>query len=125
MTASCAASDLVACSLTAGAHKDRMASIEGLAKRALRGHVRDDLTLYLAYAPEFTSEVQELIAQERICCPFLTFDWFSTAEAFCVTITAPEGARASADMLFEHFVTEREPTQDLSRFLAQRSIPRT
>jgi hypothetical protein len=102
-----------------------MAWIESLAKRALRGHARGDLTLYLAFAPEFASEVQELIAQERICCPFLSFDSFQAAEAFCVTITAPEGTHASANMLFEHFVTGREPTQDLSRFLAQHSIPRT
>jgi len=124
VTASCT-SDLIACSLAAGAHKDRMAWIESLAKRALRGHGQSDLTLHLAYAPEFASEVRELIAQERICCPFLTFDLFQTAEAFCVTITAPEGTHESVNTLFEHFVTEREPIQDLSQFLAQRSIPRT
>ena len=109
MATSCA-SGLVACSLAAGAHKERTAWIQSLAKRALRGHARADLTLSLAYAPEFAPEVQILVVQERICCPFLTFDLFQTAEAICLTITAPEAARESVNMLFEHFVAECKPT---------------
>jgi hypothetical protein len=116
--ASCT-SDPIACSLAAGAHKDRITWIESLAKRGLRGHARDDLTLYLAYAPEAASEVQELIEQERKCCPFLTFDLLQAAETFYVTITAPETARDSANMLFEHFLADRGSTREPLRVLAQ------
>jgi hypothetical protein len=71
----------------------------------LRSYVRDDLVLRLFYAPESAVDVRKMIEQEQICCAFLAFDLDQRTDATCVTITAPEAARAAADMLFEPFLS--------------------
>jgi hypothetical protein len=68
----------------------------------LRSHERRDLTLDLVYAPE--ARVREMVRNERVCCPFLTFDLHEQPHEIRLTITAPEAARETADMLFEQFV---------------------
>ena len=45
-----------------------------------------------------------MVEQERICCAFLMFDLEHETSAVRVTITVPEAARASADMLFGPFL---------------------
>jgi hypothetical protein len=97
----------LACCLGAEAYQNRIAWIESLTRRALRSHLRDDLVLSLAYAPEAAAEVRKMVEQERICCAFLTFDLKEESDCIRVTITVPEAARASADMLFGHFLAER------------------
>lgn len=72
--------------------------------QALRSHDRDDLVLYLGYAPEAAGEVQKMVKQERMCCAFLTFDLHAQADTICLTITAPEAARESTDVLFGQFL---------------------
>jgi hypothetical protein len=62
------------------------------------------LVLHLAYAPEAAAEVRKMVEQERICCAFLMFDLEHEPSAVRVTITVPEAARASADMLFGPFL---------------------
>jgi hypothetical protein len=94
----------LACCLSTRDYKNRTAWIENLARTALRNHVRDDLVLRLVYAPYAAEDVQWMVAQERICCAFLTFDLDRRTDAVCVTITVPEAARESADMLFEPFL---------------------
>jgi hypothetical protein len=95
------------CSLGAGAYRNRIAWIESLTLRALRSHVRDGLVLGLAYAPEAAADVRKMVEQERICCAFLAFDLKEESDCIRVTVTVPEAARASADMLFGHFLAER------------------
>jgi hypothetical protein len=90
----------IVCCLSAGDYRRRLAWIDSLARKALRSHDRDDLVLYLAYAPEAAGEVQKMVEQERMCCAFLTFDLHEQADTVCLTITAPEAARESADVLF-------------------------
>jgi hypothetical protein len=46
----------IVCCLSAGDHRRRLAWIGSLARKALRSHDRDDLVLYLAYAPEAAAE---------------------------------------------------------------------
>jgi hypothetical protein len=96
------------CCLSAGAYRNRIAWIDSLTRRALRSHARDDLVLGLAYAPEAAAEVRTMVEQERICCAFLAFDLKEEADCIRVTITVPEAARASADMLFGHFLATRQ-----------------
>ena len=98
---------LLTCCLSAGAYRNRIAWIESLTRRALRTHARDDLVLGLAYAPEAAADVQKMVEEERICCAFLTFDLKKESDCIRVTITVPEAARASADMLFRHFLATR------------------
>ncbi len=94
----------IVCCLSAGDYRRRLAWIGSLARKALRSHDRDDLVLYLAYAPEAAGEVQKMVEQERMCCAFLTFDLHEQADTVCLTITAPEAARESADVLFGQFL---------------------
>jgi hypothetical protein len=46
-----------------------------------------------------------MVEQERICCPFLDFEFAERPDAVNVTIIAPESARESADMLFQQFLS--------------------
>jgi hypothetical protein len=97
----------IACCLSGGDYQRRVAWIERLTSEALRSSARDDPVLPLLYAPEAAGEVQKMVEQERICCAFLTFDLDERADAVCVTITAPEAARDSADILFGQFLAGR------------------
>src|SRR5271163_577941 len=95
----------VACCLNAREYQARLARIETLTRKALRTHTRNDLVLRLVYAPEAAGEVRKLVEQERMCCAFLTFDLDQCPNAVRVTITAPEAARDSVDVLFGHFLS--------------------
>jgi hypothetical protein len=90
--------------LSAGAYRNRIAWIESLTRRALRNHARDDLVLGLAYAPEAAADVRKMVEEECLCCAFLMFDLKEEADCIRVTITAPQAARDSANMLFGHFL---------------------
>jgi hypothetical protein len=95
---------LIACTLTAGNFKDRIAWIGELTRDALRSHERQDLVLDLRYAPEAADRVREMVRKEQECCSFLTFAIREGLDEIRVTITAPEAARKAADELFERFV---------------------
>jgi hypothetical protein len=97
----------IACCPSGGDYQRRVAGIERLTSEALGSSARDDPVLPLLYAPEAAGEVQKMVEQERICCAFLTFDLDESADAVCVTITAPEAARDSADILFGQFLAGR------------------
>jgi hypothetical protein len=94
----------LACCLSTSDYQSRIEWIAHLTRTALRRHNRDDLVLHLVYALHAAEDVQWMIAQERICCPFLTFNLDRRADAVCVTIIAPQAARESADMLFRTFL---------------------
>jgi hypothetical protein len=94
----------IACTLTAGEYKDRLASIRALTLDALRRHERRGLVLDLYYAPEAAERVREMVRKEQVCCAFLTFDVRHAAEEIRVSITAPQSSREAADALFEQFL---------------------
>jgi hypothetical protein len=94
----------IACTLTAGKCRDRMAWIGELTRDALRSHKRQDLVLDLLYAPEAADRAREMVRKEQECCSFLTFAIREGLDEIRVTITAPEAARKAADELFERFV---------------------
>jgi hypothetical protein len=102
----------IACTLTAGNFKDRMAWIGELTRDALRSHERQDLVLDLRYAPEAADRVREMVRKEQECCSFLTFAIREGLDEIRVTITAPEAARKAADELFERFVAS-VPTKNV------------
>lgn len=97
----------IACCLSTGEYQRRNAWIESLARTHLRKPTRDDLVLRLLYASEAADEVRRMVAQERLCCAFLTFDFDPRPDAVHVTITAPETAREAADTLFGQFLKGR------------------
>jgi hypothetical protein len=94
----------IACTLAPGAFMDRLASINALVRDALRGHERRNLVLDLRFTPEARDRVREMVRNEQACCSFLTFDLREAPDEIRLTITAPEAARAAADLLFEQFI---------------------
>ena len=95
----------IACTLSAGAFKERMSAIGELNRDALRGHERNDLTLVLTYGPDAAGRVREMVRAEQECCAFLHFEVSESLDAVRVEITAPEEARVAAETLLEEFVT--------------------
>lgn len=96
----------IACTLDAGNYRERTASIRDLARRSLRHASRTPLMLSLTYGPEALDEVGDLVAKEKTCCAFLTFDLTNNARGVLLTITAPQSAAEAADLLFDHFAPE-------------------
>jgi hypothetical protein len=94
----------IACILTAGDLRDRLAWITTLNRDPLRGYDRADLTLQLRYAPQAVQQVGELIRQEQACCAILTFEMHEQTDTVTLTIKAPEEARSMVDALFEAFL---------------------
>ena len=99
----------IACTLSGDALQGRRAWIAALARDALRGTERDDLTLRLRFAPGFVQRVREMVRNEQTCCSFLAFEMDERPDEIWVTITAPEAARAAADSLFAQFTVLADP----------------
>jgi hypothetical protein len=93
----------IACTLSAGDVRQRLAWIADLNQRRLLRHRRDDLTLSLVYDREAGPDVDRFVAQERECCPFLAFRVEDGADGIVMTVTAPEAAREAAATLFDGF----------------------
>jgi hypothetical protein len=60
----------IACTLTAGDLRDRLAWIAALNWDELRGYDRAGLMLRLRYSPQARQQVAELMRQEQACCAF-------------------------------------------------------
>jgi hypothetical protein len=101
---------LIACTLDTSDFKERAASIRDLARRSLRHSSRTPLILSLTYEPRALDEVRDLVAKEKACCAFLSFDLKNNANGVFLTITAPKSAAETADALFGHFAPEFGPT---------------
>jgi hypothetical protein len=99
----------IACTLSGDALQDRRASIAALARDALRGSERNDLTLRLRFAPDSVQRVRDMVRNEQACCSFLAFELDERPDEIEVTITAPEAARAMADSLFAQFTSLAGP----------------
>jgi hypothetical protein len=98
----------IACTLGPGDFRQRLAWIADLNRDALRDQRRDGLRLELTYAPAALDRVREMVARERDCCAFLTFDLQQEADAIRLVIEAPEDACDALDAVFEPFQA-REP----------------
>ena len=94
----------IVCTLTSGDLRDRLGLLQALTAEALVDYDRDGLVLTLRYAPDAVERVRALVASERHCCAFLSFDIQEQSDVVVVTITAPENARDAADELFEQFI---------------------
>jgi hypothetical protein len=98
----------IACKLTPGDYKTRLAWIADLARDALRSHVRRDLELELVYAADAAERVREMVRKEQDCCAFLSFHLDERPDEIRLTIKAPERAREAADMLLGQFMPSAE-----------------
>ena len=99
-------SPAIACTLGAGAFKERVEGIRALAARSLLSSERRPLQLQLVYDLAALADVEELVGKESECCSFLDFDLQHDASAVRLTITAPLEALAADDELFAHFAPE-------------------
>lgn len=93
----------IACTLDGAGFEARMAWIADLNTRALGAVRRGDLHVELDCAPSALADVRRLAAQEQQCCAFLTFDVIERSDVVTLAITAPEGAREVAELLFASF----------------------
>lgn len=101
----------IACTLTPGDLRERLALIRRLTTEALLGHDRHGLVLALRYAPAALERVRAMVASEQHCCAFLKFEIREQGDVVHVTITAPENASDAADELFEQFIPADQPNQ--------------
>ena len=93
----------IACMLTGQDLEQRVAWIADLNRRSLQKTARADLQLTLTYDRSALKKVEQMVEQERACCPFLTFDIQSDRHRVNVRIVAPEDAREVADEVFKQF----------------------
>jgi hypothetical protein len=98
----------IACTLGPGDFRQRLAWIAALNCDALRARHQDGLRLELTYASAALDRVREMVARERDCCAFLTFELQQEADTVRLVIVAPEDARDALDAVFEPFQA-REP----------------
>lgn len=103
---------IMACTLTPGDAKQRAAKIRALTARSLRHIERQPLAIELTYASEAATEIRDLVAAERICCAFLTFELQENEQRVRLTITAPESAGEPSNMLFAMFAPEHTHPAD-------------
>jgi hypothetical protein len=82
----------LACTLTAGDYRARLAEIAALSRDALRAVERRDCVIDLRYAPEAAERVQALVDKERACCAFLEFDVHVSADEVQLIVTVPPAA---------------------------------
>lgn len=94
---------VIACTLGAESFRRRAAELADVARRHLRAVERAPLATRLVYAPEAFEELTALVAEERECCAFLTFELTRDADAARLTITAPESARDAVGPIFDLF----------------------
>ena len=95
----------IACTLGAGAYRERLAWISELNRSALQSVQRDGPRLILAYDRPAEERVREMVRREQECCAFLGFDLNEGENGLTLIITAPEAARDALDALFDPFVT--------------------
>lgn len=96
-----------ACNLGSSDFDQRAAGIRDLARRALIESQRERLRLRLTYRLTAFAEIEELVAQEGRCCPFVAFELRLEGGNVVLTVTAPASAAVAADELFKHFIDAR------------------
>lgn len=95
----------IACTLGAGAYRERLASIAELNRSALKSVRREGVLLILTYDRQASGAIRELIRSEQECCAFLQFELSENEKELTLAITAPEPARDTLDALFDPFLT--------------------
>lgn len=103
MTTDARPSAPIACTLSSGNFRQRLAWIATLNRHALRMRHRNGRLLELTYAPDAVDQVSEMVRREQECCAFLTFTLHREADAIRLVIEAPEAAADSLDAVFEPF----------------------
>jgi hypothetical protein len=96
-------SPLLACSLSAAAAAERAGRWRALLDEArLYGApIAGGRRLVLRAEPGAAAELDDLVAAERECCPFLTMTIARDGERLVLDVVAPPDAAAIVDAMFE------------------------
>lgn len=97
-----AKNDVIACILDGQACRTRVARIQALMEHALIACERLETAVRLRFRREAGVEatLEELVALEQECCPFLVFALEKLSGAMVLTISGPESASALLDGAF-------------------------
>jgi len=94
----------VACHLDAASFQQRTRRFAVLNRESLLESHRLDMSLDLTYSLSATAELHDLVRLEEECCPFLCFRLQPGETSIKLSITVPESARDSVNMLLEPFL---------------------
>jgi hypothetical protein len=100
----------IACSLDAGALRDREREVRALARRALVHREQTASGAVLVFretSGEIEAAVRELVRREKECCPFFDFVVDAREGTIRLAIDAPVEARAFVDALLDAAEPER------------------
>ena len=97
---------LLACTLTADALQRRLAWIHRVTRESLLTHRVDGPMLALSYRIDAKADLERIVAQERLCCPFLRFELREVQDTVRLTIEAPVGQGDDARWLFDQFLPQ-------------------
>jgi hypothetical protein len=92
----------IACSLTSDQRALRLRQIQALCEGALIDRHRDASVVRLRFqaSPATRSALEELVARERGCCPFLELHVVESEGALVLSVTGPPAARPVLDVLY-------------------------
>lgn len=93
----------MACTLSPDDYAARLRQIAALTRDELIGCTRRGTVLDLRYNPEAATRVRAMVAKERECCAFLTFEMQESGEEIRLLITAPDQAGDAVPALFAPF----------------------
>ena len=92
----------IACSLTADEYRQRVADAGQVARDALRARTPIDGGVRLAFTDtgDVHVRLEEFVAAESKCCPFLAMDLGATACELILDVTGPADAAPIIEELF-------------------------
>jgi hypothetical protein len=93
----------LACSLSPDERAERGRELRELARRALARRERREGSVVLTYraAPEVETALRDVIRREAECCPFLDFALAPGDGELSLRVSAPAGAEAMLDLIYE------------------------
>lgn len=95
----------IACSLSAGDLKQRLAAIAQIGEKSLIDHTTEDGRQVLRFRSDAGTRkrLEEIVAAESECCSFLDLALEERDGELILSITAPEDGQAVADELAAAF----------------------
>jgi hypothetical protein len=81
----------IACTLDGPALAERLAEIRAVGREAFIGAETDGAVRFHA-TPAIRARLEQIVAAEAECCPFLGLELSQTDDELRLTIAAPEGA---------------------------------
>jgi hypothetical protein len=93
----------LACSLSPDEQAERGDELRELARRALSARDRKGNAIVLTYQsdPKVEKALRSVIRREAECCPFLDFELLPGERELALRVSAPAGAEAMLDLLYE------------------------